>query len=314
MDIDTKRVYKSASTKVASGRNTLSQCTYANCLNQEKVGGERFPVCASCKHSRYCTRAHQVADWARHKKECNEYQERDGRIGIKASSNELTETQIISNLLEDFIQLHDSTFMKIFNYAYHSRMVGSGIDLTRIHARVNLRYHPDCHRNPARAFHFRNLEVTELRMHDITPEALKYRDDFKANRQNDPTFINCIRCVYSVDNPAIQQHEWCPIYMETMPERIEYDWYRMLLRCLENGIVLRKIKARRGKKLVWASGIMIQSGSKWVWHERTVPQICSAGVKVPPVAMWARHKKGGVIYLPGENVPWVAPADYSWDD
>lgn len=259
------------------------------------------------------TRAHQVADWARHKKECNEYQEKDGKIGIKASSNELTETQIISNLLEDFIQLHDSTFMKIFNYAYHSRMVGSGIDLTRIHARVNLRYHPDCHRNPARAFHFRNLEVTELRLHDIPPEALKYRDDFKANRQNDPTFINCIRCVCkleyqcsisncwylahswhgtdSVDNPAIQQHEWCPIYKETMPERIEYDWYRMLLRCLENGIVLRKIKARRGKKLVWASGIMIQSGSKWVWHERTVPQICSAGVKVPPVRLRIQYSK-----------------------
>lgn len=87
----------------------------------------------------------------------------------------------------------------------------------------------------------------------------------------------------SVDSPAIQQHEWCPIYEEPMPERIEYDWYRMLLRCLENGIVLRKIKTRKSNKLVWASGIMIQSGSKWVWHERTVPQICSAGVQVPPV-------------------------------
>ncbi|KAF8194936.1 hypothetical protein BJ912DRAFT_159723 [Pholiota molesta] len=314
-DIDSKRVFKCPSSKVASARNILSQCTYPECAKWEKTGGDKFPVCASCKHSRYCIRAHQVQDWARHKNECTGFQVTDGILNIQATSNKLTKDQIIANLLEDFIQLHESTFYKIFNYAYHARLTGTGVDMSRICARANLRYHTDCEQNPGRAFHFRNLEITEFNPQELPRSVLKYRDDFKANRQNDPSFINCIRCVYRIDVLGAQQSAWCPIYKETIPERITHDWYRNILKCLEGGIVLRKIKSRKQKKMIWAPGVMVRYGSRWIWRERTEEQIRAAGVQIPTIETWARKKKTGIVYLDGPGkIPWVAPKEYSWED
>ncbi len=49
-----KTVFKSPSTKVVTSRNKNSPCGYAECSNEESTGRPRFPVCASCKHTRYC--------------------------------------------------------------------------------------------------------------------------------------------------------------------------------------------------------------------------------------------------------------------
>ena len=65
------------------------------------------------------SREHQVAAWKSHKALCKQYQEIDEAEGIRATLGQLTDHQIVDNLLEDFVHLHESTFDELANCIYH---------------------------------------------------------------------------------------------------------------------------------------------------------------------------------------------------
>ncbi|KAF8961981.1 hypothetical protein BDZ97DRAFT_1826892 [Flammula alnicola] len=304
LNLDSKLVFKPPSTKVASGRNNLASCAHSQCSNEEKLGKPKFPVCASCKHTRYCSREHQIADWKVHKKRCKEYQDKDRTDGILAGSSILTEAQIVSNLLEDFVHLHESTFHQIFNYAYHTQLVGKEIDLSRLCATVNLEYLPIVGPN------------------SLAPETKKFRDDFNTNRKNDSTFIQGIFCGYRIDGfeslyepTGVKYTQWAGIYIEDVPFKLTQKWYDTMLTILGIGLVLRKVKLTGSEKASWTPGIMVQSGSKWVWKQVSLEGLARCRIELPLIKHWARRKITGVIHCPGDgSIPWVAPSNFSWED
>ncbi len=72
----------------------------------------------------------------------------------------LTQTQIVQNLLQDYLRLHDSTYHQMINNTYHREyadLAADGLNLTRLTARIFLQYNPDCAENPAHAFFFEDL-------------------------------------------------------------------------------------------------------------------------------------------------------------
>jgi hypothetical protein len=50
-------------------------CALAGCGIRTREGGKRLRFCSTCRTARYCSEAHQLADWQRHKPEC--FAERD---------------------------------------------------------------------------------------------------------------------------------------------------------------------------------------------------------------------------------------------
>ena len=143
------------------------------------------------------SREHQVAAWKSHKAQCKQYQETDEAEGIRATLGQLTDHQIVDNLLEDFVHLHESTFDELANCIYHdntAKMLAEHTDFSRLAININLKYLSDCDGNPAKAFDIVNIAITEVGPHSMAEHVKKYRDDLKRSRQNDRTFIQGILC------------------------------------------------------------------------------------------------------------------------
>jgi hypothetical protein len=45
-------------------------CALAGCGIRTREGGKRLQRCITCRTARYCSKAHQLDDWQRHKPEC----------------------------------------------------------------------------------------------------------------------------------------------------------------------------------------------------------------------------------------------------
>lgn len=132
-------------------------------------------------------------------------QEYDLNAGIYTSLGVLTQTQIVQNLLQDYSRLHESTYHQMVNTMYHreyDKLAAGDVDLSRLSARISLRYNPDCDENPALAFLFEDLRIVEedpllkdpeIRRH--IPLVMKQaRHCLNTNRKNDPTFIEVLPC------------------------------------------------------------------------------------------------------------------------
>jgi hypothetical protein len=58
-------------------------CALAGCGARKREGGKRLRFCITCRTARYCSEAHQLEDWQRHKPEC--FAERDRQAGASGA-------------------------------------------------------------------------------------------------------------------------------------------------------------------------------------------------------------------------------------
>ncbi|KJA14926.1 hypothetical protein HYPSUDRAFT_72303 [Hypholoma sublateritium FD-334 SS-4] len=319
-----KTVFKSPSTKVVRNRNKNSACGYTGCKSEESAGRPRFPVCASCKHTRYCSREHQVAAWKSHKAQCKRYQERDEAEGIRAALGLLTPHQIVDNLLEDFVHLHESTFDELANFIYHvnlPKLLAEQVDFSRVTVNVYLNYLPDCEGNPAKAFEIETIALKEVGSESLSEKVKKYRDDLKRSRQNDPTFIQGVLCSYHVagyESPlqptGLKTTNWVIIYKPHAQFKLEEEWNQQMLKMVQGGIVLRKVRDEEGpRKYRWVPGFLFKGDSKWTWKAIPPDLADRFSMNLPPVEYWGRQKITTFLYAPGATSAWVAPAGFLWE-
>ena len=121
--------------------------------------------------------------------------------------------QIVQNLLQDYLQLHASTYHQMINNTYHREyadLAADGVNLTRLTARIFLQYNPECDENPALSFLFEDLCIVEEDpllwdevMRPLMPAGLtEVRHKLNTNRKNDPTFIEVLPCDCESDTIA----------------------------------------------------------------------------------------------------------------
>jgi hypothetical protein len=60
-------------------------CALAGCGTRRREGGKRLRRCITCRMARYCSEAHQLDDWQRHKPEC--FAERDRLAGASGAAD-----------------------------------------------------------------------------------------------------------------------------------------------------------------------------------------------------------------------------------
>jgi hypothetical protein len=56
--------------RCAAARARGAMCALAGCGIRTREGGKRLQRCITCRAARYCSEAHQLNDWQRHKPEC----------------------------------------------------------------------------------------------------------------------------------------------------------------------------------------------------------------------------------------------------
>jgi hypothetical protein len=56
--------------RCAAARARGAMCALAGCGIRMREGGKRLRFCSTCRTARYCSEAHQLEDWQRHKPEC----------------------------------------------------------------------------------------------------------------------------------------------------------------------------------------------------------------------------------------------------
>ncbi|KJA14140.1 hypothetical protein HYPSUDRAFT_92500 [Hypholoma sublateritium FD-334 SS-4] len=314
---DFNLTFRAPSSKVTTDRNALSKCDYDPCKEQEHPRLPKFSVCASCRRRRYCSREHQAASWSTHKTECGTIQEYDLNAGIYASIGVLTQTQIVQNLLEDYSRLHESTYHQMVNNMYHreyDKLAADDVDLSRLTARISLKYNPDWDDNPAHAFSFEDLRIVEedpllkdpeIQRH-IPPVLKRARYWLNTNRKNDPTFIEVLPCNYYVTDYKCPPAPWnvisanrshyVGIYKPEAPFKVHPAWFDLLCKILAAGIVLRKVNVLEEKHAIWMPGTLKVRGEKWVWFPIPPKTEGMLPFCLPPVEHWARTYTIGTLF------------------
>jgi hypothetical protein len=56
--------------RCAAARARGAMCALTGCGIRTREGGKRLRFCSTCRTARYCSEAHQLEDWQRHKPEC----------------------------------------------------------------------------------------------------------------------------------------------------------------------------------------------------------------------------------------------------
>jgi hypothetical protein len=56
--------------RCAAARAHGAMCALAGCSIRTREGGKKLRFCVTCRTARYCSEAHQLDDWQRHKPEC----------------------------------------------------------------------------------------------------------------------------------------------------------------------------------------------------------------------------------------------------
>jgi hypothetical protein len=72
--------------RCAAARARGAMCALAGCGIRRREGGKRLQRCITCRTARYCSEAHQLDDWQRHKPEC--FAERDRQAGTSGGASE----------------------------------------------------------------------------------------------------------------------------------------------------------------------------------------------------------------------------------
>ncbi len=65
--------------RCAAARARGKMCALAGCGIRTREGGKRLRRCITCRTARYCSEAHQLEDWQRHKPECFALRDRQER-------------------------------------------------------------------------------------------------------------------------------------------------------------------------------------------------------------------------------------------
>jgi hypothetical protein len=61
-----------------------AMCALAGCGIRTREGGKRLQRCITCRTARYCSKAHQLDEWQRHKPEC--FALRDRQAGASGAA------------------------------------------------------------------------------------------------------------------------------------------------------------------------------------------------------------------------------------
>jgi hypothetical protein len=71
--------------RCAAARARGAMCALAGCGIRTREGGKRLQRCITCRTARYCSKAHQLDDWQRHKPEC--FALRDRQAGASGAAD-----------------------------------------------------------------------------------------------------------------------------------------------------------------------------------------------------------------------------------
>jgi hypothetical protein len=71
--------------RCAASRARGAMCALAGCGIRTREGGKRLRRCITCRTARYCSEAHQLDDWQRHKPEC--FALRDRQAGASGAAD-----------------------------------------------------------------------------------------------------------------------------------------------------------------------------------------------------------------------------------
>jgi hypothetical protein len=70
--------------RCAAARARGAMCTLAGCSISAREGGKRLRRCITCRTARYCSEAHQLDDFQRHKPECFALRDRQASASVAA--------------------------------------------------------------------------------------------------------------------------------------------------------------------------------------------------------------------------------------